>query len=568
MAYFKLRTPRPPVKTRRPPVRSSIQSTYFYDTDDGDDPDGDYVHACVYDDVRNEESIRKAWLLKALALCRHVWPSAKRDKFSVDYLGHGAFNSVFSISRKERSGQRHEYVLRIPEADQDITRTVGIHKYLTKYTNLKVPRVITWDATPSNPLQHVYIILERVPGKCLEDVWQDLPYGQKLVLAQEMAQLYHSIESITNPFAGVIKAHRQEAKHCDEAIDQIFVEAFGAGTAESHANPVNWDTPKDGILPIRRDHPHSSVSDIMLAIFKRRIYEKKNREITNEFTLRRYELCQRIVEDMVDMGLFDPQKGAVCLCHPDLFPRNIMVDFTPKITITGILDWDDAMFAPRFAGRVLPRWLWQSVPEGESGSYIHDTEPLDSRESEPDSPQNAEIKAEFDFTVGKDWVSEATSEWLRLARALLRFSREGLIHTPTFESIAIWKDKWVSLSTDAAENLYFWRVKRNLSIFQEPDEPFFNWKDDEEVSYWDEAAESRNRFARDLFNERLRWIISIPAIPSRSEEQQIGIDSSANSISDDDLVPSSANSDPPMLFSMEDSSIRERVHAATRFSLP
>ncbi|OTA89907.1 hypothetical protein M434DRAFT_50008, partial [Hypoxylon sp. CO27-5] len=146
-------------------------------------------------------------------LCEYLWPSAQHGTHSVQYLSCGSFNAVFSLSVTTTDGQAAEYVLRIPLITQGYTsvaHTAAILEYLAKYTDLKVPEVITWDATEDNPLENSYIIMSRVPGKCLQDVWEDLNHHQKLLVAKELAHLYLQIESIKHPIAGNMNVHKKE----------------------------------------------------------------------------------------------------------------------------------------------------------------------------------------------------------------------------------------------------------------------------------------------------------------------------------------------------------------------
>ncbi|KAI1458053.1 hypothetical protein F4805DRAFT_474725 [Annulohypoxylon moriforme] len=559
-------------KPRNATLRCSIQTTYYYPDDtqhrDDDDSSHDDEDNFLFDDEPIEEKINRIWLPKAVALCQYLWPSVKDDALSVNFLGAGSYNVALSISMVTTEDETVEYVLRIPDYGINMTRSAGILEYLNRFTDLNVPKLIAWDATTNNPLKKEYMIISRIPGKCLHDIWKDLPHDQRLLFAKELARLYHQIESITNPTAGVIQVHGQDIKYRDELIDRIFVQAFGTNTMGSHLNPIDWDTPKDGVLPVLRDPPGLSVNDIMTAIFKRRIYQVKNmKESWMDYTLSWHELCQKIIEDMVDMGLFDPQNDEVCLRHPDLFARNIMVDFSPDITITGVLDWDEAMFVPKFAGRILPRWLWQSAPADWSGtvsgtvSYFDDNEPLDFEGSGPNSLENVEIKSAFDNAVGEAWLSEASSEWLALARALLAFSREHLYSEETDEKIALWKNKWRSLSTDAVENLYFWTEKRNLSIFEEPESPEYeevvldkitsedepascSQKDNEETSCKDNSTNTWEDRTRAQFRRILPWVLSMPTTSSCPKEPHSAKNSSTTLTREEALALSSMDSLP------------------------
>ncbi|XXG98403.1 hypothetical protein Hte_004726 [Hypoxylon texense] len=418
---------------------------------------------CSLQSIHHEEqephdvALSKKWLPKAVALCRELWPSAKHDTLSVKYLSHGSYNTVFSISIVLAGDEPAEYVLRIPDDDQfPITRTAAILEYLTQSTDLKVPRVITWDVTTDNPLENGYVILARIPGKCLQEVWEDLTHGQKLALARELAQQLLQIESVTNPIAGTIKVHEKGFRHGDDVSDRIFIEALGAETEEMPGNPINWSNSDNGLLPLdrlRHDPPNLSVNDIMLALFKRRIYQANNHESPHDGYLSVFEFCQDTVEDLVKLRVFEAESDTICLHHADLFPRNIMVDFSPDITITGILDWDLTLFVPRFAGRISPRWLWRSVPQNDSEYYKFDKEPLEPEGSEPDSPENAEIKRAFEDAVGESWVAEATGKCYPIARKLLKLARDSRCDGEDIDSILSWTKTYESLLRGTSNDL-------------------------------------------------------------------------------------------------------------------
>ncbi|KAI1092674.1 hypothetical protein F5B19DRAFT_492092 [Rostrohypoxylon terebratum] len=523
-------------------IRDSKDSSHEHSDDKPNSHSSDILCDPLCDADKNEKNFTELWYTKAFALCKYLWPSTNDDTLSIRFLGSGSWNVAFTISVMIAENEAAEYVLRIPTFDDTIAHSVGILEYLTKFTNLKVPRVIRWDITNNNPLKNGYIILSRIPGRSLHSVLDDLDHEQKLLLAKELALLYHQIESVTSPFAGTIQVHDQDIKYRDELHSQTFVQPFGTVATKRPINSVNSDNAKDRTLSLRFDPPGSSVGRIMVSMFLRRIYAITNDENRNmDYSLKYFRLCKSIVEDMGGRGLFDSQKSFVCLCHPDLFPRNIMVDFSPNITITGILDWDDAQFVPRFAGRVFPKWLWQSdeteskhTPDPNESMdeslfrYLYGPELLDPKKSEPDSPQNAEIKLAFDKAMGESWVSEAASEWFVLARAILPFSERKLFSNYTPRQCAIWKDKWKSLATDPIENLYLWTQKWNMPIFSlsyHETVPYDQKENSKPMSGEGESTTSRAPLRRSRsgrlrlrFREQLNWILSIPKIPSEKEE--------------------------------------------------
>ncbi|KAH6655881.1 hypothetical protein BKA67DRAFT_534786 [Truncatella angustata] len=207
-----------------------------------------------------------------------------------------------------------------------------------------------------------------LPGHPLKRVVDGLSHTQKLKLARELGLLHLRIETNINDIAGRLEVHHGIYLPGINVAGGVFTQPFGTELREYEDSCIDWSHTNNERLPLarlRHDPPGLTVNEIMLAIYQRRIHQALNRNpALGNLVKRFYDPCQRLVQDMVDIGLFKPQNDVVCLHHPDLFSRNIMVDITSNddIFITGVLDWNDAIFAPRFVGRVLPGWLWQHAP--------------------------------------------------------------------------------------------------------------------------------------------------------------------------------------------------------------
>lgn len=107
--------------------------------------------------------------------------------------------------------------------------------------------------------------------------------------------------------------------------------------------------------------------------------------------------------------------GQNCLCHFDLAARNILIEISPdgSPTISGIVDWDSAVFAPTYVACAPPVWLW-SDPEQ------YDDE--GNAKEEPSTAEQEEIKEIFDDVVGFDWTWFAYQPEYRLAIELFHFA--------------------------------------------------------------------------------------------------------------------------------------------------
>lgn len=73
-----------------------------------------------------------------------------------------------------------------------------------------------------------------------------------------------------------------------------------------------------------------------------------------------WDLCSETAKEMADRGFLDPRER-FHFSHIDPYPRNILINITDDSSVetTGILDWDDAFFAPKYVACRAPFWSWE-----------------------------------------------------------------------------------------------------------------------------------------------------------------------------------------------------------------
>lgn len=113
-----------------------------------------------------------------------------------------------------------------------------------------------------------------------------------------------------------------------------------------------------------------------------------------------------------------------CLTHFDFAPRNILVN--PKTdsrnpVITGVLDWDNAGFAPMFMACAPPLWIW--------GWLDDEDEDERTASEEPPTPEARELKKLFEEAAGEDYIRFSYPPAYLLARRLVRFAIDGRIRS-------------------------------------------------------------------------------------------------------------------------------------------
>lgn len=388
---------------------------------------------------------------KARSLCVALWPEAQHDRTEIDFLAEGGHNKVLSVTIHDDKGCYGKYVIRLPCSEKTILSSVSTLRYLYEHTTLQVPKVIYFDNTRNNSLGYGYIVLERLRGRNLQSCWEDLSQDQRLVVAEEIGELYLRLRATTSPIAGELKVSIEDAgTHVKDPESHMVVEPFGV-RMDGLDLGIRYDDGDNDSLPLDRlmhDPPNLPVDDMMLAPFKRRIYQATHSALNTEYMLDIYQPCLGMIQDMVAMRLFETQGTAeFSLWHTDLWPRNIMVDFTSSPVITGILDWDAPVFAPRFFVSTPPRWLWQEDHEQEHSDIMtslldSDTEPLDRSEIEADTPENKEVKKRFEEVVGEEWCRLAYEPEFVFARRTLMLSQRTTWSDEEEEEVEIMKEAW------------------------------------------------------------------------------------------------------------------------------
>ncbi|ROV97354.1 hypothetical protein VMCG_06830 [Cytospora schulzeri] len=380
-------------------------------------------------------------------LCRRLWPGAQHDKTVIRHLG-SSMNRVFEVGITDpSSGRSKEFILRYPckrnpamnyseSFSSILTRQVAMLRWLEQNTLLETARVLCYDATENNPIRTPYMIQDRLPGKSLQEVLtatpEELSIEKRLDLALALGRFFRNMRSITSSRAGKVVAAgtRPEPKGCDPFI---AIQPFGA-----------WSDPADegdmGLMNFPRSSRLScdialaqsepawlKTKDVLVNAFSRRIFQYEARdgpERCVDFT-GPLETGRGIMQRLINAGLFeDADDDEFSLCHAGLSPRHIMVDLskTGNDILTGIVDWDDAIFAPGFVSCVPPVWLWAPstlahVPRCDDIAGPRET--IEHNLTGPETPDLTRVKAAFDKEAGDFFVGRAYSRRYIYARALL-----------------------------------------------------------------------------------------------------------------------------------------------------
>lgn len=394
----------------------------------------------------NNHDLSDSDILQSLAqkLCIKIWPSANPDRTLIQNIGAGNYNEVLGITINGDGKSRtyrdtdllkeliyppihideevtkramNRFVLRIPRQSGSIAKSVAILKYLGKNADFKVPEIIHYDITKNNPMQLKYILMSWVEGKPLSDILKanKLDQDQRRRLATELSLFYKQIQGLNNNTPG-----------------EIFAGPIGnAGIDSISLQPIGTDPNNQDQSLVQRDNSKSTRptnANMLVDAYTRKLKEaNSNKESPLHSFIPQLETCLDIAVGLSKSSLLGDDSN-FCLCHTDFFPRNIMLDTSKTPMITAIIDWDEPIFAPKFATCLPPVWLWQDLNRQKDEVEKFGTW------SAADSVEHREVKRVFDETMGSEYVRLAYSPQYVIARRLLKFARD-----PTWQ----WRDWYI-----------------------------------------------------------------------------------------------------------------------------
>ena len=415
---------------------------------------------------REEKEAEILFCQRVKELCRILWPSPKSFKRSlaeylrtikvlrplipaapmeplIERLRGGDLNHITSITIPWLSEEKdRNLILRVPRWDQSrLDREVAILEYVRQKSNIPVTTINATDFTCENVLEKPYVVQSRIPGNDVRSLWGNLNFLQRCDIARELGNYIHTLLSLENPTAGLVELNTltsTRGSHSFHVVPfEVEVEDDDQLRVESKAKNLSDPKPRDS----------QSTLEVFQFLFQRwrsNALASSCGEIDDEVTL--WDKMSKAVLEMDESGLFTTKLN--CLCHVDLHPGNIMgqINSDGSFAITGILDWDEAIFAPKFMNCMPPAWLWDDAVFGEHRVDDDGLDPwpyeLSGADATPLTLEKQELKRIFEHHAGSQWFQLAYGESYRLCRGLFRIARDGLNDNQSWKAAERILEEW------------------------------------------------------------------------------------------------------------------------------
>lgn len=415
-------------------------------------------------------------------------------------LAEGGFNRIFEVTTHDGS----RVIARLPYPSTGpkhyaIPSEVATMTFLRSH-GLPVPKIYDYSASPHNPVGSEYILMEKVQGRELSEIWLDLIPQERMKIVSQIVQMETLLFSIKLPAYGSIY-HKQDLDSKTQSIDIAAKGDIGEFCIGPHAH-YRWWYQERANLPIDRG-PYSDCKDILRAVGRRELtwmkqcakprfpYEPLHRELyayKKVSPAGHIENLSRYLHIAEYLMPQDANLNRPIIRHPDLQPNNIFV--SDSMEIVGIIDWQHTSVLPLFLHAGIPNEL-QNYGDEESEDLVVPRLPDNFAELNPQAQDEAREtyrrrQLHFFYVSYTAKLNEEHWNAMRLEHVVLRQKLFQHAGTP-------WEGDNVTLKADLVQAMKVWPELTSDKEGTVPSCPFtYSPKEVEECLHLDSEQKDTN----------------------------------------------------------------------------
>jgi hypothetical protein len=342
-----------------------------------------------------------------------------RDRASIhiERMKGGSYNRVVGINIRASKPKRHclgwaqkfmramlgkptpavsdAYVFRTPRIDDtDLKEQVAILAAVGARLQIPIPEVIHYDLSSDNVVGKPFMIQKRLPGRAVSHMLESLNLEQRKCVANRIAKLVSEIASV-------------EAAPGEISDVNLITSADGPVCVNKFPVPHGYCTPAT---------PQSSIDHLLEQCETWREFQRANGYCFEEI----WDSFAAISKALDARGFL---YGPCVLVHGDFREYNLLAEVRShtEVEITGVIDWDEAYFAPQVMAYRSPFWLW--ISENSSSDDLEDeTNAL----LEPETDDDRVLKRVFLENASTEYKKFAFAPEAILARRMYHLLRKGI----------------------------------------------------------------------------------------------------------------------------------------------
>ncbi|BDD57602.1 hypothetical protein MAP00_002953 [Monascus purpureus] len=291
---------------------------------------------------------------------------ATSDIVDFSKLSEGGFNRVFQARFKD--GQcviaRLPYPSTTPE-HYAVASEVATLDYLQLH-GICTPKVYAWCSTKTNPVGSEYIVMEKLGGTPLGDIWYSMTPREQHSMMKKIVHWEAQLMSLSFPAYGSIY-------YCKDLTSEKKISLPGQKDFEFCIGPIShysWWHDGRNMLNVDRG-PWLSPTEIFQAVGERELFWTKfytKPRLPYERLYREIYKFRKVSPDTHIQNLLDYLKLAPFLGfsagtalhrpvmrHPDFQPNNILVSESNEIV--GFIDWQHSSILPLGLAAGIPQYF-------------------------------------------------------------------------------------------------------------------------------------------------------------------------------------------------------------------
>ncbi|OAL72472.1 hypothetical protein A7D00_3474 [Trichophyton violaceum] len=292
----------------------------------------------------------------------------------------GLYNKAFVLSMD--NGREAVAKLPNPNAGMPYYTTaseVATMEFARRFLQTPAPRVYSWNASAdakNNPVGAEYIVMEKIPGVQLSEIWWNLQLKQKLKVFAQIARYMRRWTSVNFSQIGSLYYTQNISMMSNEPLhfengNATFNSRFIVGPSTNR----EWsDAGRDGLKC--NSGPWRSVANYRKAIGDReRMAVETITRVPKQLAMlygpnplyqpsaeKKLEALQYYSQIQDILLPREPSLNTVHLWHNDLHDENIFVD-PDNLEIQGIIDWQSTHIAPLADHCLDPSFLGYEGPD-------------------------------------------------------------------------------------------------------------------------------------------------------------------------------------------------------------
>ncbi|RMZ83596.1 hypothetical protein DV738_g948, partial [Chaetothyriales sp. CBS 135597] len=271
-----------------------------------------------------------------------------------------------------------------------------------RLNGIPVPKVYGWSSTVSNPVGAEYIILEKLEGTTLGEVWFSLGFDDRYKVIEQLVKLERKLFSLELPASGSIYLPNDLSE--DERERSVRFRTHGVEFCMGPMAHYSWWHKGRDLLDCDRG-PWSDSTLLLAAVGEREAkwmnrfakprlhFERLYREVHKYQKMSPVPHINSLNEYLkLTHCLGYPAENRLSrpiLRHPDLQPNNIIL--SPSLDIVGLIDWQHATCLPLFLAAGIPN-NFQNYGDPESERMVQPDRELPPDFKTMSAEQQASVK--------------------------------------------------------------------------------------------------------------------------------------------------------------------------------